>query len=104
MLVFIVSNGKNFNLKKPLLKDEDSGKKNLLMKFVWSNSKKNHTRQIITAVDIRGYGEYYTNIVSIVAYFIVLREIVLSSRENFAGLRSSFFLGLFVFFGEAVWT
>ena len=29
-------------------------------------------------------------IVSIVAYF-VLREIVLSSRENFAGLRSSFF-------------
>ena len=30
-------------------------------------------------------------IVSIVAYFIVLREIVLSSRENFAGLRSSFF-------------
>ena len=43
-------------------------------------------------------------IVSIVAYFIVLREIVLSSRENFAGLRSSFFFVCLFFFGEAEWT
>ena len=78
---------KIFNLKKPLLKDEDSGKKN----FVWSNSKKK-TQQTNNYSSLHSrLWRIFIPIVSIVAYFIVLREIVLSSRENFAALRSSFF-------------